>query len=99
MINRINVHPRAKRHIREGRLWYRAISPELGDDFLKSVDDAISLAQKHPLAFPIVHRTFRRVLLRRFPYALFYQFADDRIIVVAVLHQARDPRVLRRLRG
>jgi toxin ParE1/3/4 len=99
MIKRIIVKPRATRHIREGRLWYGGISRELADDFLNSVDEAISLAQIHPLAFPIAHRTFRRVLLRRFPYALFYQFADDRIVVVAVLHQARDPRVLRRIRG
>jgi plasmid stabilization system protein ParE len=99
MIARIIVRPRAKRHIREGRSWYQGISAELGDDFLKSVDEAVALAQKHPLAFRLVHRTFRRVLLRRFPYALFYQFAEDRIVVVAVLHQARDPRVLRRLRG
>lgn len=65
---------------------------------MNSVDEAISLVQKQPLAFRLVHRTFRRVLLRRFPYALFYQFEEDRIVVVAVLHQARDPRVLRRLR-
>jgi plasmid stabilization system protein ParE len=98
MITRIIVRPSAKRDIREGRLWYRDISRELGEDFLKSVDDAIALAQRYPLAFRLVHRTFRRVLLRRFPYALFYQFADDRIVVAAVLHQARDPRVLKRLR-
>jgi plasmid stabilization system protein ParE len=99
MITRIIVRSRAKRDIREGRLWYRGISHDLGEDFLKSVNDAIELAQRYPLAFRLVHRTFRRVLLRRFPYALFYQFTQDRIIVVAVLHQARDPQVLRRLRG
>ena len=99
MITRVVVRARAKRDIREARFWYRGISGELGEDFLKSVDDAIALAQRYPLAFRLVHRTFRRVLLRRFPYALFYQFADNRIVVVAVLHQARDPRVLRRLGG
>ena len=94
MIERVVVRHRAKRDIREARLWYRKISRELGEAFLKSVDDAVSLAQRYPLAFHIVHRTFRRVLLQRFPYALFYQFGDDRIIVVAVLHQARDPEAL-----
>jgi toxin ParE1/3/4 len=97
MIERVVVRSRAKRDIREARMWYRNISHDLGEDFLVSVDDAISLVQRHPLAFRIVLRTFRRVLLRRFPYALFYQLTDDRIIVVAVLHQARDPQVLRRL--
>jgi hypothetical protein len=46
MITRIIVQPRAKRHIREGQVWYRGTSPELGDDFLESVDTAI-LAQEH----------------------------------------------------
>jgi plasmid stabilization system protein ParE len=94
MIERVIVRHRAKRDIREARLWYRKISRDLGEAFLKSVDDAVSLSQRYPLAFRIVHRTFRRVLLQRFPYALFYQFGDDRIIVVAVLHQARDPEAL-----
>ncbi|HXA18605.1 MAG TPA: type II toxin-antitoxin system RelE/ParE family toxin [Thermoanaerobaculia bacterium] len=91
------VRARAKRDIREARLWYRNITRELGEDFVESVDDAIALAQRYPLAFRVVHRTFRRVLLRRFPYALFYQFTDNRLLVVAVLHQARDPKALRRL--
>jgi plasmid stabilization system protein ParE len=97
MMTRVIVRARAKRDIREARLWYRNITRELGEDFVESVDDAIALAQRYPLAFRVVHRTFRRVLLRRFPYALFYQFTDNRLLVVAVLHQARDPKALRRL--
>ena len=94
MIERVLVRPAAKRDIREARNWYRKISHDLSDDFFASVDEAIALAQRHPLAFHQTHRTFRRVLLRRFPYALFYHLSEDRIIVVAVLHQARDPRLL-----
>ncbi len=71
------------------------ISRALGDDFVRRVDDAIVLAQEGPLAFQIVQRTFRRVLLHRFPYALFYHADESRIVIVAVLHQARDPEILR----
>jgi plasmid stabilization system protein ParE len=94
MIERVVVRPFAKRDIRDGRGWYRKISMRLADDFLDAVDHAITLAKEHPLAFQVVHRTFRRVLLHRFPYALFYQAMEDRIVVVAVLHQARDPELL-----
>ena len=94
MIERIIVRPGAKRDIREGRTWYRKISRDLGDDFLTAVDEAIAFAQRHPLAFHQTYRTFRRVLLRRFPYALFYHLGEDRLIVVAVLHQARDSQIL-----
>ncbi|HJQ35946.1 MAG TPA: type II toxin-antitoxin system RelE/ParE family toxin [Thermoanaerobaculia bacterium] len=94
MIARVIIRPAAKRDIRDGRVWYRKISPVLADDFLEAVDQAITLAREYPQAFQVVHRTFRRILLRRFPYALFYDPREDRVIVVAVLHQARDPGLL-----
>lgn len=99
MIRRVIIRREAKRDIREAKSWYSGISGELGDDFIRLLSDAISLAQERPLAFQEVHRTFRRILLHRFPYALFYHATDDRIIVVALLHQARDPEELERRRN
>jgi plasmid stabilization system protein ParE len=94
MIRRVIIRPEAKRDLREAKAWYRNISRELGNDFVRRIDDAIALVQERPLAFQIVQRTFRRILLHRFPYALFYHASESRIVVVAVLHQARDPGVL-----
>jgi plasmid stabilization system protein ParE len=94
MIRKIIIRPEAKRDLREAKGWYRGVSRELANDFVSSIDDAIALARERPLAFQIVHRTFRRVLVHRFPYALFYHPTEDHIIVVAVLHQARDPEIL-----
>jgi plasmid stabilization system protein ParE len=94
MISRVIIRPEAKDDLREARAWYRNVSPELGKDFVRRTEDAIALARERPLAFQIVHRTFRRVLLHRFPYALFYHAGENGIVVVAVLHQARDPEIL-----
>ncbi len=94
MIRSMIIRPEAKRDLRDAKRWYRNVSRELADDFVRRVDEAIAVARERPLAFQRVHRTFRRVLLHRFPYALFYHADDDRIVVVAVLHQARDPEVL-----
>ena len=88
------IRPEAKRDIREARTWYQEISPEFGNAFVRGLDQAIALAQQYPLAFPLVRRTFRRVLLRRFPYAVFYHVGGQQIVIVAVLHQARDPEML-----
>jgi len=74
--------------------WYRRISHELANDLVRRVDEAITLAIERPDAFQVVIRTFRRILLHRFPYALFSHADEHRIVVVAVLHQARDPEVL-----
>jgi plasmid stabilization system protein ParE len=94
VIQRVIVRATAKRDIRAARKWYRGVSPTLADDFVEAVDAAIFLAREQPLAFQLVHRSFRRILLHRFPYALFYYPDKDRIVVVAVLHQARDPGLL-----
>jgi plasmid stabilization system protein ParE len=94
MIRKVIIRPEARRDLREAKTWYRNISPELRDDFVRRVDDAITLAKERPLAFQTVHRTFRRILLHRFPYALFYHAGEDRIVVVGVLHQARDPETI-----
>lgn len=94
MIQRVIIRRAAKHDLREAKGWYRSISRELGNNFVRRIDEAIHLAQERPLAFQVVHRTFHRILLHRFPYALFYHADRDRIVVVAILHQARDPRVL-----
>jgi plasmid stabilization system protein ParE len=94
MIRRVIIRREAKRDLREAKAWYGNISRELSDDFIRHIDAAIALAQERPFAFQLVHRTFRRILIHRFPYALFYHADEIRIVVVAVLHQARDPETL-----
>ena len=94
MTRRVIIRREAKRDLREAKTWYRNISRQLANDFIRRIDEAIALAQERPLAFQLVHRTFRRILVHRFPYALFYHADETRIVVVAVLHQARDPEAL-----
>jgi len=70
--------------------WYELRSPGLGKDFVRRVDTAILHLARHPELFPTVHRGLRRVLVRRFPYAVFYRIDPDAIRLVAVLHCRMD---------
>jgi len=45
--------------------------------------------------YPIVHESIRRILVRQFPYAVFFKEIDDVIVVFAVLHCTREPRTWR----
>jgi plasmid stabilization system protein ParE len=94
MIERVIVRRLAKQDIREARSWYRKISPELADDFLAQLRRAVVVIREHPLAFQVVHRSFRRIPLHRFPYGLFYHADEQRVVIVAVLHQGRDREIL-----
>jgi plasmid stabilization system protein ParE len=44
-----------------------------------------------PLRYPVVYEDVRRALVRRYPYAIFYVVEPARVVVMAVLHQRRDP--------
>ena len=73
----------AKRHdeIREG----------LGDDFIENVDAALNRICRVPRQSPIVLGTARVALVERFPYIVVYEFAFERIRVLAIQHSHRDP--------
>ena len=76
--------------------WYEARQAGLGSHFVSSLDLVVALIAEHPLSCPVVYRGIRRVLLPGFPYALFYLSPSDRIVVLACLHQSREPRAIRK---
>jgi len=43
-----------------------------------------------------VHQDYRRGLVRRFPYAIFYEYANGTVTVYAVFHTSQDPEKWRR---
>jgi hypothetical protein len=47
-----------------------------------------------PFTAGLSHRRtqFGRKLVRRFPYAIFYESSDDAVTVYGVFHTARDPK-------
>lgn len=85
----------AARDLRDARDWYDEQRPGLGDEFVLSVEAAVELIQRMPNSYQVVEptRSIRRVLAHRFPYAIYYVVENQRIVVLAALHVARDPTV------
>lgn len=69
----------------------RRRAPGLGEEFLGAVDASFDTIEKVPEMFARVDGEVRRALVSRFPYAVFYRIERKRIVVLAVLHTARDP--------
>jgi plasmid stabilization system protein ParE len=65
----------------------------LGEQFLMAVASAFEAIGRYPEMFSKVHGEVRRALLSRFPYAIFYRVESKRVVVLAVLHTARDPKL------
>ena len=72
--------------------WYEDQRTGLGFVFRAALDTAVERVRELPLAHPVVYRDLRRVLVDRFPYALYYRAQSDAIVVVAVVHGRRHPR-------
>lgn len=49
----------------------------LDAELMQSVDDALSRIASNPNAYPIVYRTLRRAVVRRFPFAIFYEITSE----------------------
>lgn len=72
--------------------WYEEQRIGLGAEFRNGLQDAVRRMRSTPLAYPVVHRDLRRVLVNRFPYAVFYRVTPEAIVVVGVVHGKRHPR-------
>jgi len=71
--------------------WYEHQSPGLGKEFNRSVDAAFAFIELHPDMLSPVYRHLRRVLTKRFPYAVYYELREGQEVrVVAILHTAMD---------
>ena len=74
-------------------LRYETQRPGLGSQFVAEIHAALQLAATYPERFPVKHADIRRAPVRRFPYSVFYRVEPGRIVVLAVFHGRRNPRV------
>jgi plasmid stabilization system protein ParE len=62
-----------------------------GEVFMRHLDAALTLLREHPEIAPIYAGPYRRMLIRDFPYGVFYQVQANRIIVTAILNLKQSP--------
>jgi hypothetical protein len=77
--------------------YYEAQQPGLGGAFLDELDGATAFIRENPLLATLVDEPVRRVLLRRFPFGVFFDpgTGGEPDVVVAVIDLRRDPDVIR----
>jgi plasmid stabilization system protein ParE len=89
------VSTRTETDLAEAVAWYNRISPGIGADFLFCVEHALHRIADHPEAFALVSPDVRRILVRRFPFGLFFRVRKHRIEIEALFHLRIDPDRLR----
>jgi toxin ParE1/3/4 len=92
----LRIHAAAAEEAAEAAAWYEKERPGLGTDFEHAIDAALDVLEQEIvplLSAPGVAGTrgIKRLLLRRFPYAVIVRERDMEILVIAFAHHARRP--------
>lgn len=89
------ILPLAKDDIRDAARWYNKQSPGLGKRFTAEVRESVRYIKQNPTACTIRYDQVRTAVLRVFPFMLHYTVNEDSktVIISAVLHTSRDPKV------
>jgi len=83
--------PEAEEDLADAYAWYESRRSGLGEEFLTCVDACIEAISRTPDMHPTVHENYRRGLVRRFPYAVFYEHGEGTVTVYCVFHTSRNP--------
>lgn len=77
----------------EAAAWYEAQKTGLGADLLAVVDEAFERIVANPKSYAHWRedRPYRRCVVPRFPYVVFFTVEEQSILVVAVAHARRRP--------
>lgn len=90
---RVVIQPVAKDEVAEAATWYEQQEHGLGREFLRAFRAGTAVLRRNPLQYQPVDEETRRLLLRRFPFSVFFEVHGRDVVVLACVHQARDPAV------
>jgi plasmid stabilization system protein ParE len=74
--------------------WYESQRSGLGFDFLDCIEVALLSILEYPEKHPNAYDKFRRCVIRRFPFSVFYTIEKDKIVVHSVFDNRQDPEKL-----
>jgi plasmid stabilization system protein ParE len=94
MTLRLITNPEAEEDLAEIRAWYQAREIGLGDRFILSIDRVFARIADGPNRYPHYSEEVYRALVQGFPYSVYYTADDTEVTILAVIRQARDPKLI-----
>lgn len=90
-VREVRLMEEAASDLKAGRDFYDVHGVVVGDYFFESLLNDMGELRLYAGIHPIRH-TWHRLLSRRFPYALYYEYDEKEVRVVAILDMRRSPR-------
>jgi plasmid stabilization system protein ParE len=91
---RLELRPQVSADVFAAAAWYDEREPGLGAGFAFAVQQRLDELLQNPLLPRIRDRVrgVRWVYPRRFPYRIIYRVIGQTVLVIAIIHAARDER-------
>lgn len=89
----IILKPRAIEMMQDAYHWYETQKHGLGEEFITELDSYFIKLQSHPEYFGKIRKNFRQAALKRFPYVIVFEIMKKEVVVFAVFHTKRNPRL------
>jgi plasmid stabilization system protein ParE len=83
--------PAAQEELVQAIEWYEKQRQGLGSRFMVAVEATLEAIKRTPMLFTVVNKNVRRARIKRFPFGIFFEFSEERIVVAAIYHARRDP--------
>jgi toxin ParE1/3/4 len=88
---RIRYTSKAKADLSCAFDWYESQRRGLGIEFLDAIETSLSTIASLPEMYAICYGNFRRCVIRRFPFSVFYTVEAEDIIIHAVFDNRQNP--------
>jgi len=75
----------------EAYLYYEEKRFGLGEAFLEHLDFYFDRIVANPEHFPQKRKPYREAFIKRFPFLIIYEIADDKVIVYLIFNTWQDP--------
>lgn len=98
-MKRVYIEPSAKADVESDFWYYELAHPGLGHEFKSGITEALRRIAEYPGATAEIEPGVRWLMLKQFPFKLFYLSEEDPLRVIAVVHAAADPDTWRRAFG
>lgn len=89
------ILPLAKEDIREAAMWYNKQQKGLGKRFTTEIRENVLFIRQNPKASNVRYGGIRIAVLNVFPFMIHFTIEEKNktVIVSAVLHTSRDPKL------
>jgi toxin ParE1/3/4 len=93
----VDFRKEAHKDILEAVEWYEERREGLGDELFIAIENAKNFIEQNPYYYEDKYKGVRKAITQRFPYILYYKIeSESQVLVYAVLHMKRSPRLWRK---